>query len=208
MRRYSLISLAQAAKQGCTVDTLTLSIEQKKYAEARIAKLGLQDKIRVHLCDYRNLPPEFEKAFDAFVSVEMVEVRSNSPHRLRVFRNAMLIRFLQHVGYRYLPQYFKIVDWALKSERGAAVVTATTQPDSRFDTFQCVLCSSRGGVWADAHFLGRAISPANTFGRMRSARRRSRSPALLTMIQRASSTSTASKTTRTVRHYLRVVDLL
>lgn len=25
--------------------------------------------------DYRELPPEFEKAFDAFVSIEMVEVK-------------------------------------------------------------------------------------------------------------------------------------
>jgi cyclopropane-fatty-acyl-phospholipid synthase len=60
---------------GCTVDTLTLSIEQKEWAEARIAKLGLKDRIRIHLLDYRNLPAEFEKSFDAFVSVEMVEVR-------------------------------------------------------------------------------------------------------------------------------------
>ncbi|KAI0312761.1 CFS1-like protein [Amylostereum chailletii] len=117
----------EAAKQGCTVDTLTLSVEQKKFAEAKIAKAGLQDKIRVHLCDYRNLPAEFEKAFDAFVSVEMVE----------------------HVGYRYLPQYFKIIDWALKSDRAAAVVTATTQPDSRFDTFQAS-DFAREYIWPNA----------------------------------------------------------
>ena len=61
---------------GCLVDTLTLSIEQKRWAEAKIARLGLQDSIRIHLLDYRKLPPEFEKAFDAFVSVEMVEVGS------------------------------------------------------------------------------------------------------------------------------------
>jgi cyclopropane-fatty-acyl-phospholipid synthase len=59
---------------GCEVDTLTLSIEQKTLAEERIAKLGLQDKIRVHLMDYRELPPEWEKAFDAFISIEMLEV--------------------------------------------------------------------------------------------------------------------------------------
>ena len=59
---------------GCTVDTITLSIQQKMGAEKRIEAAGLKDKITVHLVDYRNLPPEFEHAFDAFVSVEMVEV--------------------------------------------------------------------------------------------------------------------------------------
>lgn len=59
---------------GCTVDTLTLSIQQKILAEERIAEEGLQDKIRVHLLDYRNLPEDFEHQFDAFICVEMVEV--------------------------------------------------------------------------------------------------------------------------------------
>ncbi|VDB98090.1 unnamed protein product [Peniophora sp. CBMAI 1063] len=117
----------EAAKMGCVVDTLTLSIEQKHFAEAKIARLGLSERIRVHLCDYRNLPADFEKAFDAFVSVEMVE----------------------HVGYRFLPQYFKIIDWALKSDRAAAVVTATTQPDSRFDTLQAS-DFAREYIWPNA----------------------------------------------------------
>lgn len=56
------------------MDTLTLSREQKALADERIKAAGLEDKIRVHLMDYRDLPPHFEKAFDAFVSIEMVEV--------------------------------------------------------------------------------------------------------------------------------------
>jgi cyclopropane-fatty-acyl-phospholipid synthase len=53
---------------------LTLSIEQKKLAEQHIKAAGLENRIRVHLLDYREIPAEFEKAFDAFVSVEMLEV--------------------------------------------------------------------------------------------------------------------------------------
>jgi len=65
----------QAARQyGCEVDTLTLSINQKRLAEGRIREAGLQHLVRVHLMDYRDIPPEFEKKFDAFVSVEMLEV--------------------------------------------------------------------------------------------------------------------------------------
>jgi cyclopropane-fatty-acyl-phospholipid synthase len=56
------------------VDTLTLSLQQKVLAEERIKKAGLEGRIRVHLLDYRELPPEFENAFDAFVSIEMIEV--------------------------------------------------------------------------------------------------------------------------------------
>lgn len=58
----------------CQVDTLTLSIEQKTLAEDRIREAGLEDRIRVHLLDYRKIPAEFENAFDAFVSIEMIEV--------------------------------------------------------------------------------------------------------------------------------------
>lgn len=61
---------------GCEVDTLTLSVNQKAVAEERIAALSLQDRVRVHLLDYRNMPDNFQHAFDAFISVEMVEVSS------------------------------------------------------------------------------------------------------------------------------------
>lgn len=59
---------------GCTVDTVTLSYEQKMMTEQRASERGLSDRVRVHLCDYRDLPPSFEHAFDALVSCEMVEV--------------------------------------------------------------------------------------------------------------------------------------
>lgn len=36
---------------------------------------GVHDKVRVHLCDYRELPASFEHAFDALVTCEMIEVR-------------------------------------------------------------------------------------------------------------------------------------
>lgn len=60
---------------GCTVDTVTLSTEQKAETEIRALEAGVSERVRVHLCDYRNLPASFEHAFDGFVSCEMVEVR-------------------------------------------------------------------------------------------------------------------------------------
>ena len=65
--------LQAAASYGCEVDTLTLSVEQKELAEERVRERGLEGRVRVHLMDYRDIPPEFENAFDAFVSIEMLE---------------------------------------------------------------------------------------------------------------------------------------
>ncbi len=69
----NLISL-QAALLGCTVDTVTLSEEQMIMTEQRAKEAGVSDRVRVHLCDYRELPTSFEHAFDALVTCEMVEV--------------------------------------------------------------------------------------------------------------------------------------
>ena len=61
---------------GCSVDTITLSVEQYMLARERVEEAGVADRVRVHHLDYRQLPADFEKAFDAFVSIEMLEVRS------------------------------------------------------------------------------------------------------------------------------------
>jgi cyclopropane-fatty-acyl-phospholipid synthase len=58
-----------AARRGAEVVGLTLSTEQKAWAEARIAEAKLTDKIEIRLQDYR----ETSEQFDAIASVEMVE---------------------------------------------------------------------------------------------------------------------------------------
>jgi cyclopropane-fatty-acyl-phospholipid synthase len=59
----------EAAKRGASVVGLTLSTEQKAWAEREIAARGLSDRIEIHLQDYR----EVSEQFDAIASVEMVE---------------------------------------------------------------------------------------------------------------------------------------
>ncbi|KAF7354858.1 Cyclopropane-fatty-acyl-phospholipid synthase [Mycena sanguinolenta] len=108
------LAIEAARSYGCEVDTLTLSVEQKKLAEERIREAGLENMIRVHLLDYREIPAEFEKAFDAFVSIEMLE----------------------HVGAKYYNLYFKLVDFALKSSEATIVVSASTFPESRYSGYQ------------------------------------------------------------------------
>ncbi|KAL1937279.1 hypothetical protein VTO73DRAFT_13888 [Trametes versicolor] len=103
-----------AAKFGCLVDTITLSHEQHAMTVRRAAEAGVADRVRVHLCDYRELPPEFEHAFDALVSSEMLEA----------------------VGPRMLHTFFQKLDWALKPDRATVVLTATSQPEHRWSEYQ------------------------------------------------------------------------
>jgi cyclopropane-fatty-acyl-phospholipid synthase len=149
------LAIEAALTYGCEVDTLTLSAKQKSLAEERIEMLGLQDRVRVHLLDYRELPPEWEKKFDAFISVEMLEVRKRCHHttiRLNVsplqhvgsqVRLSVEFKFNDRSPVAVIPQhyntYFKLVDWALKSENATAVVTSSTFPESRYSGYQCAL---------------------------------------------------------------------
>src|SRR5581483_10455866 len=59
----------EAARRGAEVVGLTLSREQKAWADERIADAGLSDRIEIRLQDYR----ETAEQFDAVASVEMVE---------------------------------------------------------------------------------------------------------------------------------------
>ncbi|MGN6847907.1 MAG: class I SAM-dependent methyltransferase [Sphingomicrobium sp.] len=59
----------EAAKRGARVVGLTLSTEQKAWAERKIGDAGLSDRIEIRLQDYR----ETAEQFDAVASVEMVE---------------------------------------------------------------------------------------------------------------------------------------
>ena len=70
-----------AKNYGCKVTTATISEEQFKLANERIAKENLTDKINVVLQDYRLL----EGQFDKIVSIEMLEA----------------------VGHKFLDVYFK-----------------------------------------------------------------------------------------------------
>ena len=59
----------EAAKRGADVVSLTLSEEQKAWADQRIHEAGLSDRIEIRLQDYRDIADQF----DAVASVEMVE---------------------------------------------------------------------------------------------------------------------------------------
>ena len=94
-----------ARHYGCRITTTTLSQEQYIWATERIARAGLQDRVQVLLCDYRDLTGKFDK----LVSVEMIEA----------------------VGKRYLPDFFRTCQARLRPG-GKMVIQAITIQDQRY----------------------------------------------------------------------------
>lgn len=93
----------EAAKRGVSVVGLTLSVEQKGWAEEKIAAAELSHRIEIRLQDYR----EISDQFDAIASVEMVEA----------------------VGERWWPSYLDCIASNLKSGGRAALQFISIQHD-------------------------------------------------------------------------------
>lgn len=109
---WGSFAILAVEKTGCRVTSLTLSEEQKKLADERIAAKGFSDRIQVLICDYRSLPvpQKEEQKYDKVVSIEMLEA----------------------VGAEYLETYFRCIDQLLKSEGGVACFQCITIPESRY----------------------------------------------------------------------------
>ena len=69
----SLSFLITQTIENTTVDTITLSVQQADYVEQKITEFKLEGRVKVHLMDYRAMPPEWKGSFDRIVSVEMIE---------------------------------------------------------------------------------------------------------------------------------------
>lgn len=95
-----------AAREGIKVTGITLSVEQKIYAEERLCRFGLSHLAKVELIDYRKI----EGQFDHIVSIGMFE----------------------HVGEKYWPVYFDIIRKRLKPG-GKAMVQSITIDDEVFE---------------------------------------------------------------------------
>ena len=74
----------RAAARGAHIRSVTLSAEQQRLAQRRVAAAGLSDRVQVELRDYR----ELNGRYDAVLSVEMIEA----------------------VGYRFWPTYFQTLE--------------------------------------------------------------------------------------------------
>ncbi len=63
--------LHAASRHGVSAVGITLSENQAQLARRRVAKAGLEERVEIRLCDYRDLPPN--ERYDAIASIGMVE---------------------------------------------------------------------------------------------------------------------------------------
>ena len=97
-----------AGEYGARVTGITLSEEQKRFAEHRLAVAGLDALASIELRDYRDV----EQRYDAVASVEMVEA----------------------VGEKYWPDYMAAIAGALKPG-GRAAIQFISIDDAIFESY-------------------------------------------------------------------------
>ena len=143
---WGSFAIRAVERTGCRVDTVTLSVEQKALAEARIRQAGLEHSIVVHLLDYRDLPARFKHTkFDRLVSIEMIE----------------------SIGIEFLESYFAVVHQCLHPLSGIAVFQVITIPESRFDRYVKEVDFIRkwifpGGILPSVTFMTNAIAKGSS----------------------------------------------
>ena len=96
-------------RHDCRISALTLSTEQRRYAQERVERLGVAPRADIRLQDYRDVSGQF----DRIVSIEMLEA----------------------VGERYWPVYFDRLRACLKPG-GTCVLQVITIAEDRFATYR------------------------------------------------------------------------
>lgn len=139
----------RAAARGADVVTITLSTEQRDLARSRVDAAGHTDRVRVELCDYRDVRGEY----DAIVSVEMIEA----------------------VGAEYWPAYFDTLRKALAPGGRIALQAITMAHDRMLATAQSHtwiskyifpggLIPSREAIRTEAARAGLSVTADHGFG--------------------------------------------
>ncbi len=100
----------EAVRQtGCRLTGITLSQEQLKLAQERVREAGLEERIDLKICDYRQIEGRYNK----IVSIEMLEA----------------------VGHAGLKEFFAACDRALLPG-GTAVIQVITIPDRKYNAYR------------------------------------------------------------------------
>jgi len=98
-----------ARERGAFVHGITLSSEQLRYCRERMRQTGLEQRVEIELCDYRDV----EGQYDFVVSIEMLEA----------------------VGEAYWPGYFAVVRDRLRPG-GRALIQTIVIADDLFESYR------------------------------------------------------------------------
>jgi cyclopropane-fatty-acyl-phospholipid synthase len=102
-------SMHAAREFGVSVTAITISPAQFDKARERVREAGLQDRVDIRMCDYRDVTGEF----DAIVSIEMLEA----------------------VGHQFLRDFFSQCHTLLKPT-GRVGLQVIVCPDSRYESMR------------------------------------------------------------------------
>ncbi|ESR33553.1 hypothetical protein CICLE_v10005536mg [Citrus x clementina] len=105
---WGTLAIEIVKQTGCKYTGITLSEEQLKYTETKVKEAGLQDHIRLYLCDYRQMPEV--KKYDRIISCEMIE----------------------NVGHEYIEEFFGCCE-SLLAEQGLLLLQFSSVPDQCYD---------------------------------------------------------------------------
>jgi cyclopropane-fatty-acyl-phospholipid synthase len=94
-----------AQQYGCRVTSITISQEQLELARQRVREAGLDDRVEIRFCDYRDIDGQYDK----IVSIEMFEA----------------------VGAEYFEAFFRACDRVLRPG-GAIAMQTISVPDRSF----------------------------------------------------------------------------
>ncbi|GAU23787.1 hypothetical protein TSUD_26950 [Trifolium subterraneum] len=108
---WGSLAIEVVKRTGCKYTGITLSTEQLKLAEKRVKDAGLQDNIKLLLCDYRQLPKTYK--YDRIISCEMIEA----------------------VGHEYMEEFFGCCESVLAND-GLLVLQFISIPDERYDEYR------------------------------------------------------------------------
>lgn len=106
---WGSFALLAARRTGCRVTTLTLSEQQYEHVRRRAREEGLEDRVNVQLCDYR----QAEGRYDRIVSIEMLEA----------------------AGHEHHGSFFAACDRLLGPD-GLVVLQTITIPDQRYEVYR------------------------------------------------------------------------
>ncbi|XP_040987774.1 tuberculostearic acid methyltransferase UfaA1 [Juglans microcarpa x Juglans regia] len=95
-------------RTGCKYTGITLSEAQLEFAEKKVRDAGLQDHIRLLLCDYRQVPDT--QKYDRILACEMIE----------------------HVGHEFMEEFFGCCE-SLLAEDGILVLQFISIPDQQYN---------------------------------------------------------------------------
>ncbi|CAH2052921.1 unnamed protein product [Thlaspi arvense] len=108
---WGTLAIEVVRRTGCKYTGITLSIEQLKYAQAKVKEAGLEDRITFKLCDYRQLSDAHK--YDRIISCEMLEA----------------------VGHEFMEMFFSRCEASLAQD-GLIVLQFISIPEERYNEYR------------------------------------------------------------------------